>query len=84
VRFGFRRDPIVTSLLIAYALLIAAASAFTDGNVGTLVRHRGLVLPYLVWLSGVGACELLTLLRQSHPSSRFMTLITRFRGMRSA
>ena len=39
-------------------MLIAAASAFTDGNVGTLVRHRGLALPYFVWLSGVGACEL--------------------------
>jgi hypothetical protein len=57
--YGFRRDPIVTALLIAHALLIAAGTAFTEGNVGTLVRHRGLVLPYLVWLSGVGACELL-------------------------
>jgi hypothetical protein len=84
VLFGFRRDPIVTGLLIAHALLIAAASAFTDGNVGTLVRHRGLVLPYLVWLSGVGACELLTLLRSSHSSSPLMTLKTRLRGMRSA
>jgi hypothetical protein len=74
VLFGFRRDPIVTGLLIAHALLIAAASAFTDGNVGTLVRHRGLVLPYLVWLSGVGACELLAALRSSQPNSPFMVL----------
>ena len=56
--FGFRRDATVTGLLAGHALVIAAAVAFTDGNVGTLVRHRGLALPYLVWLSGVGACEL--------------------------
>ncbi len=59
VLFGFRRNAVVTGLLLAHALLIGAAAAFTDGNVGTLVRHRGLALPYLVWLSGVGACELL-------------------------
>ena len=28
--------------------------ALTSGNVGTLVRHRGLALPYIVWLSAVG------------------------------
>jgi len=52
-----RRDPLIAGLLVAHAVLISAASAFTDGNIGTLVRHRGLVLPYIVWLSGVGACE---------------------------
>ena len=57
--FGFRRDATVTGLLVGHALVIAAAVAFTGGNVGTLVRHRGLALPYLVWLSGVGGCELL-------------------------
>jgi 4-amino-4-deoxy-L-arabinose transferase-like glycosyltransferase len=59
VLFAFRRNAAVTGLLLAHSLLIALAAAFTDGNVGTLVRHRGLALPYLVWLSGVGACELL-------------------------
>ena len=63
--FGFRRDAIVTGLLVGHALVIAAAVAFTGGNVGTLVRHRGLALPYLVWLSGVGACELLCSLRRA-------------------
>ena len=56
--FAFRRDPIVTGLLLGHALVIAAAVALTGGNVGTLVRHRGLALPYLVWLSAVGACQL--------------------------
>jgi hypothetical protein len=61
---GFRRDSTVTGLLVSHALVIGAAAAFTGGNVGTLVRHRGLALPYLVWLSGVGACELLGMLRR--------------------
>jgi len=81
--FGFRRDPIVTGLLIAYAMLIAGASAFTDGNVGTLVRHRGLVLPYLVWLSGVGACELIAAIGRQ-PVPPLLTGLPRQRGMRSA
>jgi len=60
--FACRRDPLIAGLLVAHAILIAAPSALTDGNIGTLVRHRGLVLPYIVWLSGVGACELLAML----------------------
>ena len=56
---GLRRDAAMTGLLATHVVLIAAAAAFTDGNVGTLVRHRSLAVPYLAWLSGVGACELL-------------------------
>ena len=63
--FAFRRDPIVTGLLVAHALAIGAAVALNGGNVGTLVRHRGLVLPYLVWLSAVGACQLLSFMQGS-------------------
>jgi hypothetical protein len=61
--FAFRRDPIVTGLLVSHALTIAAAVALNGGNVGTLVRHRSLALPYLVWLSAVGACQVLSHLR---------------------
>jgi hypothetical protein len=63
---GFRRDPMLTGLLVAHAAFAVAAVAFVDGNVGTLVRHRGLALPYLAWLSGVGACDLLA--RVSSPT----------------
>jgi Dolichyl-phosphate-mannose-protein mannosyltransferase len=59
---GFRRDPVLTALLIVNAVLVAAAAALTDGNVGTLVRHRALAVPYVVWLSGVGGCELVKLI----------------------
>lgn len=56
VRAGWARDPFITSLLLGYALPTAAALAFTNGNVGTLLRLRGLVTPYLVWLSALGLC----------------------------
>ena len=56
---AIRRDAVVTMVLAAYAFAVAAPVAVSDGNIGTLVRHRGLALPYLVWLSAVGAEALL-------------------------
>jgi hypothetical protein len=56
---ALRRDPLVTGLLLSHALVAALLVALISGNVGTLVRHRGLAVPYLVWLSAVGLCALL-------------------------
>ncbi len=65
---AFRRDPVVTGLLLGHAIAIGAAVAFSGGNVGTLVRHRSLALPYLVWLSAIGACHLLSSMRGGEPA----------------
>ena len=43
---ALRRDALVTTVLTAYAFGVAALVALTGGNIGTLVRHRGLALPY--------------------------------------
>lgn len=51
---AFRRDRLVAALLIAYVLPTAAVVAMTTGNVGTLIRHRTLIVPYLVWISAMG------------------------------
>ena len=64
---AFRRDPIVTGLFLGHAIVIGAAVALFGGNVGTLVRHRGLALPYLVWLSAIGACQVLSSLQGGEP-----------------
>jgi hypothetical protein len=56
---GLRRDPALTSALMAHASAVMMIVAMTSGNVGTLIRHRGLVLPYLVWLSALGGAQLL-------------------------
>jgi hypothetical protein len=58
--FACRRDLLVAALLSAHVAVASVTVALTSGNVGTLVRHRGLALPYLVWLSAVGICELVT------------------------
>ena len=52
---GLRRDALLTCLLASHAVAVVMMVALTSGNVGTLVRHRGLALPYLVWLAALGA-----------------------------
>ena len=43
-----------TSLFIGYVLPTAIALALTNGNIGTLMRMRGLVTPYLMWVGVLG------------------------------
>jgi len=51
---GWKRDRLVTALFAGFVLPTAAALALTNGNVGTLLRLRGMVIPYVVWISAVG------------------------------
>ncbi len=51
---GWRRDPLVTCVLIGYVVPMAAVLALTNGNVGTLARLRGLVIPYIAFVSAAG------------------------------
>jgi hypothetical protein len=55
---GLRRQPVVTTVLTVTAATAIVAVALTSGNIGTLVRHRGLAVPYIVWLSALGFCDL--------------------------
>lgn len=54
---GLRRDIVLTSMLAAHAAAAIVIVAVSSGNVGTLIRHRALALPYIVWLSAVGVHE---------------------------
>lgn len=56
---AWRRDPAAAALFAGYALPTAAALALTNGNIGTLLRLRGIVIPYVLWLSAVGFCAAL-------------------------
>jgi hypothetical protein len=54
---GLRRDVVLTSMLAAHAAATILVIAMASGNIGTLIRHRALALPYIVWLSALGAYE---------------------------
>jgi hypothetical protein len=59
LRPAWRRDPLLVSLLVGYVLPTAAVLALVNGNVGTLVRLRGLVTPFLVWVGALGGAVLM-------------------------
>ena len=52
---GVRRDPFVTCMLLAIVVVGSVAVALVSGNIGTMVRHRDTVVPFVVWLSAGGA-----------------------------
>lgn len=52
---GLRRDALVTCMLAGLSLAGAAAVALNNGNIGTMVRFRDLIVPSVVWLSALGA-----------------------------
>ena len=55
---GFRRDVLVTLLLVSCIVVAAVPIGLSNGNIGTLVRHRDTVVPFIVWLSGLGVVSL--------------------------
>jgi hypothetical protein len=65
---GWQRDRHITALLLGFALPTAAALAVTNGNVGTLLRLRGLVTPYIVWLAVLGALAVAEYLVRARPA----------------
>ena len=56
---AWKRDPLVVSMLAGYIVPTAVALALTNGNVGTLLRLRGMIIPYVVWISAAGFVSLL-------------------------
>ena len=67
---AWRCRPATTLVLTTYVLLTGTAIALRSGNVGTLVRHRGLILPFVICLTSVGICHALARgarLRRSAP-----------------
>jgi hypothetical protein len=56
---GLSRDRLTTCLLAGLMLPTVVVVALTNGNVGTLIRFRGLVWPYLLMFASLGACALI-------------------------
>jgi len=45
----------VTLILAATAIVGGVVIAISNGNIGTLVRFRDTLVPFVVWLSALGA-----------------------------
>ncbi len=73
---GWKRSPLLTCVLIGYAIPMAAAIAVTNGNVGTLLRLRALVAPQLVWISAIGLLAVVSALLERSRQSRPGRLVT--------
>ena len=67
---GMRREPVLTCLLLAHGLAASGMVALTGGNIGTLIRHRGLTLPYFAWLAALGACTVIFWLASRSSTAR--------------
>jgi hypothetical protein len=52
---GLRRDLLVTCMLAGLSVVGAAVVGLNSGNIGSMVRHRDTVVPFVVWLSALGA-----------------------------
>lgn len=56
---GLRSDALLTGMLVGYCLVGMAVIAPYSGNIGTLIRHRDMIVPFMVWLSARGAVSAL-------------------------
>jgi hypothetical protein len=67
---GLRRDALVTCLLLGLCVVGSLAIALNSGNIGTLVRHRDMMVPFILWLSALGAIATVAAIIPSSPLSR--------------
>ena len=70
---ALRRDRLLAAVLLAHGVAIVMMVALTSGNIGTLIRHRGLSLPYLVWFSMLGAAALFARAAATRPAEGAVT-----------
>ena len=56
---GARKDPCLTLILACIVVVHAVVIGLVSGNIGTLVRHRSVVMVALPWLGALGACAVL-------------------------
>jgi hypothetical protein len=66
---GLDRDPFLTCLLAGNVMMGIIVIAPNSGNVGTLIRHRDMVVPFVVWLSGMGMMATLNQFGAARPGA---------------
>jgi len=51
---GVKHDVLLTMTLVGFAAIGGGVIALNSGNIGTMVRFRDTVVPFVAWLSGLG------------------------------
>ncbi len=59
---GLSRHAVMTATLAGYCVLGMAIIAPNSGNIGTLIRHRDMIVPFMVWLGALGADAVLQMI----------------------
>ena len=71
---ALRRDALVTWISIGYVLAGLVTIAPNSGNIGTLIRHRDMVVPFVIGLGSVGLMRLMAVVsRQSESDLHYAT-----------
>ena len=66
---GCRRDALLTCMLAGISVTGGAVIALNSGNIGSMVRLRDTIVPFLVWLSALGATSVVSRMAQSSISA---------------
>jgi hypothetical protein len=61
-----RREPRLALMLAGVVAVCAAAVGLTNGNIGTLVRIRSVVVVPTLWLSAIGVCVVIRAIVAGH------------------
>jgi hypothetical protein len=69
---ALRRDTLVTALCAGYLVAGLIVIAPNSGNIGTLIRHRDMVVPFVIGLSSVGLVSLLSTIAADGPRTASM------------
>jgi hypothetical protein len=64
---ALRRDALVTALCAGYLVAGLIVIAPNSGNIGTLIRHRDMVVPFVIGLSSVGLVGILSAVASRRP-----------------
>jgi hypothetical protein len=67
---GLRRDAPLTCALAGFIVAAVIVIAPNSGNIGTLIRHRDMVVPFVLALAGAGAMSLAARLVSARPVVR--------------
>jgi hypothetical protein len=51
---GLKQDALFTCTMLGFMLMGGLVIALNSGNIGTMVRHRDTIVPFIVWLSANG------------------------------